>query len=186
MTDRPPQPIAPEILTARVIAQHALDRLAQELATRRPAFAELLRTDLQRPPGQGRASMLGGIRPVERIVSFNNVEGRVETPVPSGQLPIVQLLVGAQPLSLGVIARTDADDDAEPDAAAAATDELRWVPLAAIDGRIATSTHAPIPLTERVDPHVFPLIEVILQIVDAGMQEVEGQRGRRAQTTRPT
>src|SRR6266508_4335251 len=100
MADRPSQPIAPEILAARATAQHALDRLAQELATRRPAFAELLRADLQRPPGQGRASMLGGIRPVERIVSFNNVEGQVETPVPGGQLPIVQLLVGAQWLSL--------------------------------------------------------------------------------------
>ena len=165
------QPIALEILAARVIAQRALDRLAQELATRRPAFAEVLRADLQRPPGQGPASMLGGVRPVERIVSFNNVEGQVETPVPGGQLPIVQLLVGAQPLSLGVIARTDADDDADADAGA---DELRWAPLAAIDGRTATSTHAPIPLTERVDPHVFPLIDVVLQIVDAGMQEVGG------------
>ena len=168
------QPIALEILAARVIAQRALDRLAQELATRRPAFAEVLRADLQRPPGQGRASMLGGVRPVERIVSFNNVEGQVETPVPGGQLPIVQLLVGAQPLSLGVVARTDADDDAEPDAGAAVTDDLRWAPLAAIEGRIATSTHAPIPLTQRVDPHVFPLIDVVLQIVDAGMQEVGG------------
>ncbi len=174
MADRPSQPIAPEILAARAIAQHALDRLAQELATRRPAFAELLRADLQRPPGQGRASMLGGIRPVERIVSFNNVEGRVETPVPGGQLPIVQLLVGAQPLSLGVIARTDADDDADPEAGAAVADELSWAPLAAIEGGTATSTHAPILLTERVDPHVFPLIDVILQIVDAGMREVEG------------
>ena len=168
------QPIALEILAARVIAQRALDRLAQELATRRPAFAEVLRANLQHPPGQGRASLLGGIRPVERIVSFNNVEGRIETPVPGGQLPIVQLLVGAQPLSLGVVARTDADDDAEPDAGAAVTDDLRWAPLAAIEGRIATSTHAPIPLTQRVDPHVFPLIDVVLQIVDAGMQEVGG------------
>lgn len=168
------QPIALEILAARVIAQRALDRLAQELATRRPAFAEVLRADLQRPPGQGRASMLGGVRPVERIVSFNNVEGQVETPVPGGQLPIVQLLVGAQPLSLGVIARTDADDDADADAGADVLDELRWAPLAAIDDRTATSTHAPIPLTERVDPHVFPLIDVVLQIVDAGMQEVGG------------
>ena len=168
------QPIALEILAARVIAQRALDRLAQELATRRPAFAEVLRANLQHPPGQGRASLLGGIRPVERIVSFNNVEGRIETPVPGGQLPIVQLLVGAQPLSLGVVARTDADDDAEPDAGAAVTDDLRWAPLAAIEGRTATSTHAPIPLTQRVDPHVFPLIDVVLQIVDAGMQEVGG------------
>ena len=174
MADRPSQPIAPEILAARVIAQRALDRLAQELAARRPAFAEVLRANLQHPPGQGRASLLGGIRPVERIVSFNNVEGRIETPVPGGQLPIVQLLVGAQPLSLGVVARTDADDDAEPDAGAAVTDDLRWAPLAAIEGRIATSTHAPIPLTQRVDPHVFPLIDVVLQIVDAGMQEVGG------------
>ena len=168
------QPIALEILAARVIAQRALDRLAQELATRRPAFAEVLRANLQHPPGQGRASLLGGIRPVERIVSFNNVEGRIETPVPGGQLPIVQLLVGAQPLSLGVVARTDADDDAEPDAGAAVTDDLRWAPLAAIEGRTATSTHAPTPLTQRVDPHVFPLIDVVLQIVDAGMQEVGG------------
>jgi hypothetical protein len=168
------QPIALEILAARVIAQRALDRLAQELAARRPAFAEVLRANLQHPPGQGRASLLGGIRPVERIVSFNNVEGRIETPVPGGQLPIVQLLVGAQPLSLGVVARTDADDDAEPDAGAAVTDDLRWAPLAAIEGRTATSTHAPIPLTQRVDPHVFPLIDVVLQIVDAGMQEVGG------------
>lgn len=168
------QPIALEILAARVIAQRALDRLVQELAARRPAFAEVLRANLQHPPGQGRASLLGGIRPVERIVSFNNVEGRIETPVPGGQLPIVQLLVGAQPLSLGVVARTDADDDAEPDAGAAVTDDLRWAPLAAIEGRTATSTHAPIPLTQRVDPHVFPLIDVVLQIVDAGMQEVGG------------
>ena len=94
--------------------------------------------------------------------------------MPGGQLPIVQLLVGAQPLSLGVVARTDADDDAEPDAGAAVTDDLRWAPLAAIEGRTATSTHAPIPLTQRVDPHVFPLIDVVLQIVDAGMQEVGG------------
>ncbi|KPV52156.1 hypothetical protein SE17_17150 [Kouleothrix aurantiaca] len=174
MADRPSQPIAPEILAARVIAQRALDRLAQELAARRPAFAEVLRANLQHPPGQGRASLLGGIRPVERIVSFNNVEGRIETPVPGGQLPIVQLLVGAQPLSLGVVARTDADDDAEPDAGAAVTDDLRWAPPAAIEGRTATSTHAPIPLTQRVDPHVFPLIDVVLQIGDAGMQEVGG------------
>ena len=174
MADRPSQPIAPEILAARVIAQRALDRLAQELAARRPAFAEVLRANLQHPPGQGRASLLGGIRPVERIVSFNNVEGRIETPVPGGQLPIVQLLVGAQPLSLGVVARTDADDDAEPDAGAAVTDDLRWAPLAAIEGRTATSTHAPIPLTQRVDPHVFPLIDVVLQIVDAGMHELAG------------
>lgn len=168
------QPIAPEVLAARVIAQHAVDRLTQELTTRRPAFAEVLGADVQLPPGQGRASLLGGVRPIERIVSFNTIEGHIETPVPGGQLPIVQLLVGAQPLSLGVVARTDADDDAEPDAGAAVTDDLRWAPLAAIEGRTATSTHAPIPLTQRVDPHVFPLIDVVLQIVDAGMQEVGG------------
>jgi len=165
-------PITPEMLAARVIAQRAVDWLAQELAARRPAFAEMLRANQALPTGQGQASMLGGVRPVEHIVSFNSVEGRVETPVPGGQLPIVQLLVGAQPLSLGVIARTDAEDDADADAGAAVTDELRWAPLAAIDGQTARSTHAPVPLTERVDPHVFPLIDVILQIVDAGMREV--------------
>lgn len=168
------QSVAPEILAARVIAQHAVDRLAQELTTRRPAFAEVLRADVQLPPGQGRASLLGGVRPVERVVSFNTIEGHIETPVPGGQLPIVQLLVGAQPLSLGVIARTDAEDDADPEAGATVTNELRWASIAAIDGRSATSTHAPIPLVELVDPHVFPLINVVLQIVDAGMQELAG------------
>jgi hypothetical protein len=134
----------------------------------------VLRADVQLPPGQGRASLLGGVRSVEHVVSFNTIEGRVETPVPGGQLPIVQLLVGAQPLSLGVIARTDAEEDADPDAGATVANELHWVPLAAIDGQTATATHAPIPLAKRVDPHVLLLIDVVLQIVDAGMQELAG------------
>lgn len=164
------QPITPEILAAHVIARHALDRLTRELAVRRPAFAEVLRADQALPLGQGRANLQSGVRPVTHIVSFNAIEGQVETPVPGGQLPIVQLMVGRQPLSLGIIARTDADDTADPEAGAAITDELRWVPLAAINDRTASARHAPIPLTERIDPHVFPLIDIVLQIVDAGMQ----------------
>ena len=61
----------------------------------------------------------------------------------------------------------------EPESSRASSVIIR-APLAAIDGRTATATHAPIPLVERVDPHVLPLIEVVLQIVEAGMQGLAG------------